>query len=137
MKVLADTPIWSFALRRKNRAGNDPITTELASLIRHARVVMIGPIRQELLSGIKEHAQFENVREHLRPFADADLASTDYEDAASFYNRCRASGIQGSNTDFLICAVAVRYGLAIFTTDDDFRHFARVLPITLYEAATT
>jgi len=55
----------------------------------------------------------------------------DYEEAATFFNRCRAKGIQGSNTDFLICAVAVRNEFPIFTTDADFIHFATVIPIKL------
>jgi predicted nucleic acid-binding protein len=35
-------------------------------------------------------------------------------------------------TDFLICAVAVRKKLQIFTTDVDFQHYRKHLPITLY-----
>ena len=106
---------------------------ELASLIADGRVAMIGAIRQELLSGIKEHAHFERLRDHLRAFSDIEIRSNDYEEAASFFNRCRAKGIQGSNTDFLICAVAARCEFPIFTTDADFAHFAEVLPIVLYE----
>ena len=34
---------------------------------------------------------------------------------------------------FLICAIAVRRGLSIFTTDDDFARFAEVLPLNLHE----
>jgi hypothetical protein len=40
--------------------------------------------------------------------------------------------IQGSNTDFLICAATARRGFGILTTDTDFAHFARVLPIELH-----
>jgi predicted nuclease of predicted toxin-antitoxin system len=46
--------------------------------------------------------------------------------------RCRVRGIQGSNTDILICAVAARRTFAILTTDEDFAHSARVLPIELH-----
>ena len=72
------------------------------------------------------------MRDHLRAFPDTDVTGEDYEQAASFFNRCRAKGVQGSNTDFLICAVAARREFAIFSTDEDFAHFAKVLPITLY-----
>jgi predicted nucleic acid-binding protein len=106
---------------------------ELASLIADGRVAMIGAIRQELLSGIKEHAHFERLRDQLRAFSDIEIRSDDYEEAASFYNLCRDRGIQGSNTDFLICAIAARNEFAIFTTDADFAHFAKALPITLYD----
>jgi predicted nucleic acid-binding protein len=60
------------------------------------------------------------------------LESEDYEEAAAFFNRCRAKGVQGSNTDFLICAAAARRQFAILTTDADFTHFAKLLPIRLH-----
>jgi predicted nucleic acid-binding protein len=52
--------------------------------------------------------------------------------AASFFNRCRRKGIQGSNTDFLICAAAHRHEVPIFTTDLDFPRFEKILPIALF-----
>lgn len=133
MKVLVDTPIWSLVLRRKTRPENASTESELASLIGDGRVAIIGPIRQELLSGIRESAHFERVRDHLRAFSDFPITSEDYEEAALFYNRCRAKGIQGSNTDFLICAIAVRHEFSIFTTDADFTSFAALLPIVIYK----
>jgi hypothetical protein len=48
---------------------------------------MLGPIRQELLSGIKDKAQFELLREHLRAFPDLELDTDDYEAAASAFHR--------------------------------------------------
>ena len=54
MRVLVDTPIWSLALRRRTRTPDDPATAELASLIQDGRAALIGPVRQELLSGIRE-----------------------------------------------------------------------------------
>ncbi len=56
----------------------------------------------------------------------------DYELAADYYNLCRRSGIQGANTDFLICAASANHGHSILTTDRDFNHFATLLPIALY-----
>lgn len=133
MKVLVDTSIWSRALRRINRPEDISVKPELASLIVDGRVAMIGPIRQEVLSGIKERAQYDRLRAHLSAFLDTEILSDDYDEAASFYNLCRGRGIQGSNTDFLICAVAVRKEFPIFTLDTDFTHFAKVLPIVLYD----
>lgn len=132
MNVLVDTSVWSHVLRRRARADRSPLSVELASLVQDGRVVMIGPIRQEILSGIKERAQFERLREYLRAFPDRPITTEDYEEAAQHFNRCRQKGIQGSNTDFLICAVAMRHECSIFTEDDDFEHFARLVPITLH-----
>lgn len=132
MNVLVDTSVWSLALRRAKPAPS-PIARELAELVREGRVVMIGPIRQELLSGLREHRQFQLLRDHLRAFLDVDAEPEDFEEAALFFNRCRAQGIQGSNTDFLMCAMASRRGLAIFTTDGDFREYARVLSLRFHQ----
>ena len=131
MNVIIDTSVWSLALRRQRSSAN-PQARELAELVREGRATMLGPVRQELLSGVRGEEQFETLRGHLRAFPDVLLEAEDYEEAASFFNRCRAKGIQGSNTDFLICATAVRRRLGILTTDADFTHFARVLPIELH-----
>jgi predicted nucleic acid-binding protein len=92
-----------------------------------------GPVRQELLAGVRTLNQFDNgLREHLRAFPDVELGIGDYEEAASFSNRCRAASVQASSVDFLTCAVAARRALSIFTTDEDFEHYTRILPLTLH-----
>jgi predicted nucleic acid-binding protein len=132
MRVLVDTSVWSEALRRSNRVES-VIVREFRSLIAEHRVDIIGPIRQELLSGLREAAQFEKLEKHIAAFPDIQLTADDFVTAAKFFNVCRSKGIQGSNTDFLICAVAVRRQLSIYTTDKDFSLFAKHLPIVLHE----
>ena len=132
MNVLVDTSVWSLVLRRGSRPANG-LAHELAELIREGRVVMIGSVRQELLSGVRDAKQFATLRDHLRAFPDLVSETEDFEQAAEFYNKCRSKGIQGSSIDFLICAVAVRRELSILTTDRDFTRYARVLPLQLHE----
>ncbi len=131
MNVLVDTSIWSLALRR-GAVGNHTFVQELSELIQELRVRIIGPIRQELLSGIKSEAQFEELRSYLAAFPDLPLETKDFEKAAEFFNLCREKGIQGSNTDFLICSVAFRNKLEIFTADNDFLAFKKYLSVNLY-----
>jgi hypothetical protein len=131
VKVLVDTCIWSLALRRKS-LPIDPAVIELQELIREFRVQMIGPVRQEILSGIRSREHYCKVRDHISPFVDLEISISDYERAAEFFNIARSKGIQGSNTDFLICAIAERYGLSIFTHDGDFDLFARHFSVKLY-----
>ncbi len=95
---------------------------------------MIGAVRQEILSGVRRKQQFERLREGLEPFVDLEVCSEDYVRAAAFYNSCRASGVQGSNTDFLICAVSNRQEVPIFTTDGDFARYSELLPVSLLPA---
>lgn len=131
MKILVDTSIWSLALRRSEPAAG-PEVSELIELISEVRVQMLGAVRQELLCGIRSQTQFEKLRQRLQAFPDLEPTSRDYETAAEFFNLCRGKGLQGSNTDFLLCAVAANHKLPLFTTDGDFTLFQPHLPITLY-----
>jgi predicted nucleic acid-binding protein len=138
LNVLVDTPIWSLALRRQRKAlsaHERVLSFEFSDLVKADRVVVIGPIRQELLTGIRNAAAFDGMCEYLRAFDDEPLVGEDFEDAARCANRCLAEGVIGSNVDLLICSVALRRGLAIFTTDADFERYRRVLPIQLHALA--
>ncbi|MEC4675762.1 MAG: PIN domain-containing protein [Nitrospirota bacterium] len=131
MKVLVDTCIWSHVLRHKNPDAE--LSDELKDLIKDGRIVMIGPIRQELLSGISEPSQFRRLKDKLSFFEDLPLLSEYFVRAAEFCNICRKKGIQGSTTDFLICAVSNLQKLQIYTDDEDFTNYNKYLPIHLYE----
>lgn len=131
MSVLVDTTVWSEALRRRvTRPAST--TRELSALIDEDRVVVIGAVRQELLSGLRTADQFRRLRDRLRAFPDVDLDHVDYENAASCFNECRGRGVQGANTDFLLCAAAIRRAWSIFTADGDFAHYRRVIGIRLH-----
>ena len=137
MRVLIDTCIWSLALRRKKQPGSSVGMVEFQELIEEVRVQLIGPIRQEILSGVKKKLQFTRLKQILAAFPDLPLVSDDFELAAEYFNLLRGKGIQGSSTDFLICAVSTRYNMPIFTTDNDFIHFKKYMPITLHAPRLT
>ncbi len=133
MTILVDTPIWSLAYRRKRWTTAELIVVdELRGCIEQDRAVMIGPVRQEVLSGLRDPNRIELLRTTLRAFENLPIQTEDYERAAMMYSRCRAAGIQGSHTDFLICAVSRRYDASIFSTDGDFSHYAQHLDIALH-----
>jgi hypothetical protein len=131
LKVLVDTPIWSYALRSKNNDYQTEIDA-LTSLIRDQRVLIIGPIRQEILSGYRDRRNFRIIKEKLSYFINTPILDTDYELAAEFSNKCRKKGVQGSHIDFLICAVANRIDIPIFTNDKDFEHYQNIISIKLF-----
>jgi predicted nucleic acid-binding protein len=136
MQVVVDTSVWSQLLRRNARPA-DPrqqaAAFALKDLIADTRAMLIGPVRQELLCGIKDPAQFERLKAALAAFPHEAITLQDYERAAEYFNICKRAGVQGSNTDFLICAVAVQRKLPIFALDQDFRHFQKCLPLELFE----
>jgi len=132
MNVLVDTSVWSLALRRRRVEEESAVVRELRELVSEGSAVLMGPVRQELLSGVRSSEQYQRLRDHLRAFPDLQLRTEDYELAAEHFNSSRIRGVQGSNTDFLICAVAEHRNLPIFTTDDDFTRFAELLTIRLH-----
>ncbi|OGD36331.1 MAG: twitching motility protein PilT [Candidatus Aminicenantes bacterium RBG_19FT_COMBO_58_17] len=131
MKVIVDTSVWSLALRR-HAGGESAETRILRGLVLDRKVQMLGPIRQEILSGVRSTAYFRELRDRLASFPDLSLTTEDYVKAAEFFNACRSKGIQGSNTDFLLCSVSARTAMPIFTTDKDFSVYAGHLPIRLF-----
>jgi hypothetical protein len=129
MKILVDTCIWSQVLRKITPNLN--LTKQLKDFVNDGRVVMIGPIRQELLSGISNPSQFNKLKHTLSFFEDIILKTDHFVKAAEFSNLCRKNGIQGSTTDFLICAVSNLEKLSIFTVDNDFINYNKYLKIKL------
>jgi predicted nucleic acid-binding protein len=131
MNVIVDTSVWSLALRRNTLDDTADVINSFRDLITNGRVVFLGSIRQEILSGIRHIEQFTKLRDYLRAFPNLELTTADYELAAEFFNTCRSNGVQGSNTDFLICAAAVNRGYSILTTDKDFENFKVHIPVML------
>jgi predicted nucleic acid-binding protein len=131
VSIILDTCVWSHFLRR-DRAGGEAVSGEVARLIRADAVVMMGPIRQELLSGVQS-SRYKQLKEYLRFFPNLPLQEEDDETAAGQYNLLRENGIQGGSTDLLICAAAIRRGLRIFTIDRDFEFYEKHLPIALHK----
>jgi predicted nucleic acid-binding protein len=132
LKVIVDTPIWSYALRaqsKKYRAETD----QLKALIKDQSALILGPIRQEILSGYSDLKKFKTLKEKLSFFENTPILDSDYELAAELNNKCRKKGIQGSHIDFLICAVAKRLDVPIFTTDKDFSRYGSIVSIKLHK----
>ena len=78
MRVLVDTPVWSLAFRRKKGVQSlqeSAMLMEIKELIQQSNAVIIGAIRQEILSGITLEAQFEKLKDNLRAFDDLRLDS--------------------------------------------------------------
>lgn len=135
MRALVDTTIWSLALRRRSRSLSSrerKLVAEWRRLVVEGLATIVGPIRQEILSGVRQREDFDRLRMHLAGFDCLAVELDDYDQAASFYNTLRANGVAGSAVDLLICAIGHRCDLPVFTTDADFRRYARHLPLRLH-----
>ncbi len=134
MRVLVDTSVWSLVLRRDH--PDMALTAAMTALVESRRIVMIGPVRQEILSGLRNQSQFNNLKKTLAAFPDLLLRTPHYEEAARFCNMCRKKGVQGSHIDFLICAASSLEKIPVFTTDRDFDSYKKHLNIDLFDAST-
>jgi len=128
--------VWSLAFRKKEINNEDQkIIAKLSKAIRELNIEIIGPIRQEILCGIKNTELFEELKVKLGVFKDLQINTQDYELAAESFNKCRSNGIQGSHIDFLICAVSVSNKLKIFTLAKDFENYKKYIPIKIEKIA--
>ena len=131
MKVMVDSCAWSLLLRRRKKAAisnnEEVILSSLVEAIQEGRVAIIGPIRQEVLSGIQDLIQFEKLRSALELFPDEELQATHHEEAARLFNLCRSRGVECGSTDILICAVASERQYGILTYDRGLKRCMEVL----------
>ncbi len=131
MRVIVDTCIWSLLLRRANQAKlnsqEQKMVAELKEAIRDQRAAIIGPIKQELLSGIRDKAWFAKTADLLDPFFDEQITTEDYVEAARLFNLCRDHGVECGPVDILICTVAIRSSYGILTPDQGLTRCIEVL----------
>ncbi len=138
MSVLVDTSVWSLALRRRSEdlaPEERGIVAEWSDLVRDGRLRVVGPIRQEVLSGLRDQTQFAGLERRLSAFRDAPIEGVDYIQAARFFNLCRRHGVTGGPIDLLLCAVAHRFGWSIFARDTGFDRYSQLLPVRLHRIA--
>jgi len=131
MKCIVDTCVWSLGLRRRDvsrlNSEEKRLLSELTSAIQVSHAAIIGPVRQEILSGIRDPAQFKKTRGLLEPFADEAMFPGDFVEAARLFNLCRDHGVHCGPVDILICAVAARLGYGILTSDTGLSRCVEVL----------
>jgi predicted nucleic acid-binding protein len=135
MNVLIDTSVWSLAYRRSEAGLNSSekrVKLEVEELIRETRARIVGPICGELLSGIRDRSKFEEIWRDFTAFYEEPLTLWDYRRGAELSNQLRAKAVTGHLVDCLLCAVAIDRGYSIFTAEDDFRHYAKHIPLTLH-----
>lgn len=83
MSVLVDTDVWSEMLRKRTGEWSRQVLI-LMHLIDEGEtgIVVIGAVRQEVLSGVRERSQFERMLDLLAEFPDRPVGTTEYVLAA-------------------------------------------------------
>ncbi len=124
MKILADTSVWSEALRRKEKTIRSEDTLLYKMINNNEQIVLTGIVLQEILTGISSKKVFNEIQSVLSDFLMIEPTVNDYICAAELSNNLKTKGITAGSIDFLIASIAVNNELPLATFDNDFHNIA-------------
>ena len=114
--ILIDTSAWVEFLRDTG----SPVCT-LVDEVLAGEVAICDAVRMEVLAGARDESHLMGLRRLLARAVDIPIESTDYDDAAALYRRCRRQGETVRKLmDCLIASVAIRTGTPVLHSDADF-----------------
>jgi predicted nucleic acid-binding protein len=135
--IFVDTSVWSVAFRRKQESANIHIINQLKTLIeKDESLIVPGIVFQELLSGLKEEAQFNRMYQLITGFTILVANESHHKLAAQIANNCRKNGVATSTSDCLIAAMTISYNAQLLTTDKDFGYMANYCDLKIYSIET-
>jgi predicted nucleic acid-binding protein len=133
--ILLDTSVLSLAFRRAPQSGapSAVMRTVARMIAEDVPVAVPGIVIQELLSGVREAAQFRRLEGALEGFPVVLAERVHHIAAARIANTCRRRGVSVSTIDCLIAALAVAHDAHLFTTDQDFTRIASCCNLRLVD----
>lgn len=117
--LIFDTSVWIDFLRNKSNPPSDLLT---AYIEKNDQVLLTPTILQEVLQGIRDDAQYQQIKEILSYFTILQHPPIQSAvGAAELYRSLRKKGltIRKSN-DCLIAFYAIEFSIAIVHSDSDF-----------------
>lgn len=130
--LFVDTSVWSLAYRRDSPPASPEVGALRNALVSGAEVFTCGMVLLELLRGFVPDSAQQGIIEDLAPVELLEPTRDDYIAAAELANQCRRAGVQISSVDALIARLSIHRGLTLLSTDRDFEHAARVVPLRLW-----
>ncbi|MDO8391556.1 MAG: PIN domain nuclease [Actinomycetota bacterium] len=126
--LVADTSAWVEYLRRTG----SPSHLALLAAVDDDTVILLEPVRAELLTGARSKHELAELRRLLEGFAvELVQPRDDFDAACDLYHRCRAVGITPRGLiDCLIAAMALRAGHPLLHADRDLAAIAAVMGIS-------
>jgi predicted nucleic acid-binding protein len=127
MMLIADTSAWVEWLRRRE----SPADLALDAAISNDLVVLLEPVKAELLIGARDRAEVGVLRSLLETVDFALMyPRDDFESATELFHTARQRGVTVRGiTDCLIAAMALRLGHPILHHDRDFARLAPVIEL--------
>lgn len=132
MRLFVDTSVWSLALRRDAPPAVPEVEALRGALEAGALVFTTGLVLQELLQGFRGPRSKQRIVEDFSALPLVVPDRSDHVEAASLRNACRRRGVQIGTIDALLAQLCLHHDLVLLTTDADFRHMAKVCPLSLW-----
>ena len=133
--ILLDTSVLSRVFRR-GRVGREErrlqaVFEELMGS--DVPLGLPGIVLQEVLSGVRSHRQFEDLKAKLlAAFVVVPEGVQEHLEAARIRNICLGKGLNVSGVDCLIAACAIAGGHELFAVDEDFQAIAKHVALKLF-----
>jgi predicted nucleic acid-binding protein len=130
--IVVDTSVWIDVLNNVDT----PSAKTCVQLIEDGEpVALTDVIFTEVLQGLSDESEANEVERHLRAFPMLRLESLDeFALAAQLYRTARRKGITIRKTlDCLIAAPCVRANAPLLHADKDFDRLASCTPLRIYE----
>ena len=134
MSLLADTSVWSLALRRDVAQLVPDVVALGYALERGQRVFVTGLILQELLQGFSGPKARDQIIARLSALPLLTPELQDHIEAAELRNQCRRSGVQIETVDALLAQLCIKHDLTMLATDKDFSFIAKHSALKLWKA---
>ena len=131
MSLFVDTSAWSLALRRDTQPDHAAVAILRRALLDGDTIVTTGIVLQELLQGFNGPRDRTRIVERLQALPFLNPTRETYILAAVLRNTCRRGGVQIGTIDALIAQLCIEHDLTLLTTDKDFVHAARFVPLRL------
>ena len=131
MTLFVDTSVWSEAFRRDTPAHHPAVLRLRDALAKGHEVYTTGIVLQELLQGLRGPKKRQVLIDRFEALPFVVPTRADHVEAASLRNRCRSRGVQLGTIDALLAQLCIARELEMLTTDHDFAHAARHVPLTL------
>ena len=125
--LIADTSAWVEWLRQRESPADRALDQAFANDL----LVLVEPVKAELLMGARDRAEVGTLRRLLET-VDFELVypRDDFESATELFHTARRRGVTvWGVTDCLIAAMAIRLQLPILHHDQDFARLAPVVDL--------
>lgn len=118
-RLIFDTSVWIDFLRNKSTPQTDLLTQYIEN---NDPVIIVPTILQEVLQGIRDDAQYENIKDILSYFTVLQISQVPAAiGAAELYRFLRKKGITiRKSNDCLIAFYAIEFSTPLVHADADF-----------------